>query len=263
VITGHASCDLQIYQTPTETYLQFKGRIVLEDCERLRSLCVPAISKGGDRVFIDLAQVDYIDSAGLSLLVGLKMTCKKSSSRIILLQPSRPVSDILFITKLDGIFEVVSGPEASTIRSRLAIPENLPGANAELAGGGGSQESIPGIHTKLDKVFPDLPRPGAENVGEDMSRQEQIEEYCRKAVDYMREGNYEMASEEYRNALTIDPDYLPVLNNLAIVYEKKPSWLNLAVEQWEKVVALSQQRGDQKHFDRANRHLANLRKMQG
>jgi Tfp pilus assembly protein PilF len=95
------------------------------------------------------------------------------------------------------------------------------------------------------------------------SQKEMIEEHCRKAVEYMRVGNYDMSVIEYEKALRIDPEYLPALNNLAIVYEKQPSWLSKAIDQWEALLRLSQQRGDQKHLDRAQRHLANLRQMQG
>src|SRR6186713_2715860 len=106
MISGSAMAEIDIYETPSEIYILLRGRVVLEDCERLRSITGPVISKGADRVFVDLAGVDYVDSAGLGLLVGLKMTAKKNNSRIILLQPSKPVADILYISKLDGIFEV-------------------------------------------------------------------------------------------------------------------------------------------------------------
>jgi Tfp pilus assembly protein PilF len=92
---------------------------------------------------------------------------------------------------------------------------------------------------------------------------EKLEEHCRRAVEFMRQGNYDLSVEEYCKALEIDPDYLPALNNLAIVYEKQPSWIPKAIDQWEKVLSLSQSRGDQKHTDRAQRHLSSLRRMQG
>ena len=53
---------------------------------------------------------------------------------------------------------------------------------------------------------------------------EQVDEHCRKAVELMRQGDYEKAVEKYLEALKIDPDYLPAYNNLAIVYEKRPAW---------------------------------------
>ena len=76
----------------------------------------------------------------------------------------------------------------------------------------------------------------------------------------MRQGNYESSIECYKSALELDPDYLPALNNLAIVYEKQPSWHTLAIENWRRVLEISRQRNDEKHIDRAERHLADLTK---
>jgi anti-anti-sigma factor len=251
MITG-TSAEHQVFQTTSEAYIAFRGRIVLEDCERLRAAAVAAISRPGvDRAYVDLSQVDYIDSAGLGLLVGLKMTAKKSNARIILLAPTRTVADILYISKLEGIFEILTGAEATAVKSRITAT----GAPEQPSAPAASNES------QFGTQFPELGST-TNATPATAGRREQVEDHCRRAVEYMRQGNYEMAVEEYRAALDSDPEYLPALNNLAIVYEKQPSWNALAVEQWEKVLSLSRQRGDQKHQDRATRHLANLRSMQ-
>jgi anti-anti-sigma factor len=253
MITG-TSAEHQVFQTPTEVYIAFKGRIVLEDCERLRSACIPSISRPGvERVYVDLSQVEYIDSAGLGLLVGLKMTAKKSSARIILLAPSRTVADILYISKLEGIFDILSGAEAMAVKSRMTTA-----GSAEAAAAPGPAIEF---QSRFDTAYPEAAG-GVGGAGGSMGGREAVESHCRRAVEFMRQGNYEMAVEEYRSALSVDPEYLPALNNLAIVYEKQPSWNAQAIEQWEKVLTLSRQRGDQKHQDRATRHLANLRSMQ-
>jgi tetratricopeptide (TPR) repeat protein len=91
---------------------------------------------------------------------------------------------------------------------------------------------------------------------------EMVELHCQRAFEHMRQGAYEDSIREYKRALEYNPDYLPALNNLAIVFEKKPSWHQQAIEQWERVHQLSKMKGDQKHIDRAQKHLASLRKMQ-
>jgi len=265
-----SSAQHQSYLVQSDLLIQLQGRVVLDDIERLKGSILPGVTPDLERVYIDLSSVDYIDSAGLGFLVHLKMASKKTGSSIVLLQPSRQVSDILYISKLDGIFEVLNGAEAQAVKSRMivagtaqaAAPAGAPAgvAAAERAGtSGGTGEWL---QARLDTAFPSAEAAPAARTGGG-STQEAVEEHCRRAVDYMRQGNYEMSVEEYRSALALDPNYLPALNNLAIVYEKQPSWGALAMEQWEKVLELSRARGDQKHQDRASRHLANLRKMQG
>ncbi len=295
--------ELEIYQLRSDVYIVLRGRIVLEECERLKNNCMPLMRKGVDQVYLDLSKVEYIDSAGLGVLVGFKMTASKNRARIVLIQPSRPVADILYISKLDGIFDILTGAEADLLKAQMVQPANRIGAPvvdkfaaaaaAELPTGsapavprvgvGISPRPEPSVPPRFGVTEPKAPQPEgqplkpfAASVRSEAepeafasldtavrTQKEMIEEHCRKAVEYMKVGNYDMAVLEYEKALRIDPEYLPALNNLAIVYEKQPSWIPKAIEQWEIVLRVSQQRGDQKHMDRAKRHLANLRQLHG
>ena len=281
---GTATLELETYQSQTELYFLFRGRIVLDECEKLRSTCLPMVGKGIETVMVDLAKVDFIDSAGLGLLVGFKMTASKSKARIMLVQPAKPVADILYVSKLDGIFEVVNGAAGDALRARMMQPGNkitpgqapsgmssmggLPSAGEVAKAGGVSADWM---NSKLDTAFSDSaaatsrppagPAAGMSSSVAPKGSKEIVEEHCRKAVEYMRQGNYDMSVSEYNEALELDPDYLPALNNLAIVYEKQPSWAARAIETWDRVLRISQDRGDSKHTDRAQRHLANLRQM--
>jgi len=53
-----------------------------------------------------LANVSFIDSQGLSALIALKKTITASGGRIVLVQPTRVVEQILEITQLNRIFEI-------------------------------------------------------------------------------------------------------------------------------------------------------------
>ena len=279
---GGSVMELEIYQTGSDVYFQLRGRVVLEECDRLKSTCIPLINKGLEQVVVDLSKVDYIDSAGLGVLVGLKMTASKNKARIVLLHPSRSVSDILYISKLDGIFDIMTGSEAELLRVQIAQPENLlpggavPAPDGSASSGGGTEgDTEPRALAKgatddvsarsgvasLD-IHPSSPMGSASGGDSEPDLREKLEEHCRRAVEFMRQGSYESSVEEYQKALALDPQYLPALNNLAIVYEKQPSWVPKAIEQWETVLRLSRARNDQKHVDRAERHLASLRKMQ-
>lgn len=274
-MTGAPALNLEVYQARTDVYFAAHGRIVLEECERFKDVCVPLINRGIDQVIIDLSQVDFIDSAGLGVLVGLKMTASKNKARIVLLQPSRPVADILFISKLDGIFDIMTGAEAELLKSQIVQPafrlsddeKTARPRQATPAPVAAAMPSEDWSQPKMDAVPPESrdssTASGSESGAELRGHRDQIEEHCRRAVEHMRQANYDLSVEEYEKALAIDPDYLPALNNLAIVFEKQPSWNSKAIDRWEHVLRLSQNRGDQKHIDRAQRHLANLRRMTG
>lgn len=247
------STTLEIYQAGTELLIVVRGRIVLEDLSRLKQTILPRIVRGIENVYVDLFRVEYVDSAGLGLLIGLKMQSKSQGAAITLLDPNKIVSDVLTISRVDGIFEVLRGQESSAVRERLALDTNLLRTEDSAVAAGGDLAA--GAH------LPYVSADGNLNVesDDDSGHREAVEEHCRNAVEALRQGNYEESINCYRSALELDPNYLPALNNLAIVYEKQPNWHSQAVETWQRVLDVSRQRNDAKHIDRAQRHLTDLR----
>jgi len=264
--------EINIYRANNNLYIEINGRIVLDVCEIIKNVAVSLIDKGINQVYVDLAFVDYIDSAGLGVLVGLKATSNKNKARLVLVSPSPGVMDILTISKLDMIFDIITGSESELLKQSLALKEYLikniveeePIPKKVPMGEAPGREETPakktasaGAKAKQPPAAPETPPMPPPAAGK--SVKEQVDEHCRKAVELMRQGDYEKAVEKYIDALKLDPDYLPAYNNLAIVYEKRPSWRGKAIETWEKVLELSQGIGDQKHIDRAQKHLSTLK----
>ncbi len=260
--------ELKIYKSDHNVYVEIAGRILLDQCEKLKNSITTLIDKGINIVYMDFSNVDFVDSAGLGVLVGLKMTANKNKTRVVIVSPSNKFADILEVSKLDSIFDIIDGAEAELLKASLTLPEyvfKLPeeeeeGVPVDISSVGSSapaesdEESVP---NQVPSEQPSSePMPATLKTDDDI-----IKDYCQSAVEYIRRGEYEKAVEQYLRALQIDPEYLPAHNNLAIVYEKKPSWQTKAVEQWAKVLELSQKKQDRKHIDRARKHLANLEKL--
>lgn len=260
--------ELKIYKSAHNVYVEISGQVILDECERLKNQVVALIDKGINQLYLDFGKVNFIDSAGLGVLVGLKMTASKNKARLILVSPSQNFADILSVAKLDSIFDIIDGAEAQLLQSSLMLPEYLikpveevkPAAKVSfggvaqpppLKGDLEAEVKVAGAEAELKATLP----PAFE------STQELIAQYCKSAIEHIRQGEYEKAVAAYLNAVQLDPEYLPALNNLAIVYEKRPSWLAKAIEQWEKVLEISQKKGDQKHIERARKHLAQLKKL--
>ncbi|MBI1178379.1 STAS domain-containing protein [bacterium] len=55
---------------------------------------------------VNLAEVSFIDSQGLSALIALKKSIGANGGRIVLIRPTRVVEQILEITQLNRIFEI-------------------------------------------------------------------------------------------------------------------------------------------------------------
>jgi len=82
------------------------GRIVFgEESAYLRDVVKKAVAEN-NRIVLDLAGVDYIDSGGLGTLVGLFTTARNSGGSIKLANLTQRVGDLLQVTKLLTVFEV-------------------------------------------------------------------------------------------------------------------------------------------------------------
>jgi len=227
--------------------VRVEDRFILDQCEPLREAVLAALGPSVSHVLFDLSKTDFIDSAGLATLVAIKMKANETKARLTLLNPSPPVEDVLVISKLNQIFEIASGLEAEKLAGSLASPENLVRTIGEA-------EEKRGFSSADDLK---IKEPEEAKKGPDASKI--VNELCRSAVEAFREGKYEESIRFYRQALDIDPENLSARNNLAIVFEKRPEWRKNAIEQWEIVLQLSEKLGDEKHKERAERHLEALR----
>ncbi len=62
---------------------------------------------GPRNIEVDLSQTAFIDSCGLGALIALHKTAASRQGRLLLVNPQSPVQQILELTRLDGILEIV------------------------------------------------------------------------------------------------------------------------------------------------------------
>ncbi len=86
--------------------LDARGRITLgEETQGLREKISECARAGQLRIVLDLGEITYIDSAGLSTLVAAYTTVRKRGGDLKLLNLTRRVHDLLQITRLSTVFE--------------------------------------------------------------------------------------------------------------------------------------------------------------
>jgi len=80
---------------------------------------------------------------------------------------------------------------------------------------------------------------------------------------YKETARWEPAIEQYQAAIALDPAYLSSWNNLALVYERSGADRALAVQAWQRLLALARLQGSGLHVERAERHLRELGRAPG
>ncbi len=86
--------------------LDLSGKIVLGEGDiqikdRIRDL----LADGQRRILLNLADVGYIDSAGLGAIISCYTTSKREGGQLKLVHLTKKVQDLLAITKLITVFE--------------------------------------------------------------------------------------------------------------------------------------------------------------
>ncbi|HUR34751.1 MAG TPA: STAS domain-containing protein [Vicinamibacterales bacterium] len=86
--------------------LDVKGRITLgEGDELLKDKVNSLLNQGLKKIVLNLAEVPYIDSAGLGEIVRTYTTVSRQGGNLKLLALTKRITDLLAITKLLTVFE--------------------------------------------------------------------------------------------------------------------------------------------------------------
>jgi len=86
--------------------LDIKGRVQLgEGDEMLKDKVNSLLNQGRKKIILNLAEVPYIDSAGLGEVVRTFTTVSRQGGNLKLLNLTKRITDLLAITKLLTVFD--------------------------------------------------------------------------------------------------------------------------------------------------------------
>ena len=96
------------------TVLDLKGKVTLgEGDEALKDKINSLLLQNRKRILLNLANVPYIDSAGLGEIVRTYTTVSRQGGQLKLVNLTKRITDLLMITKLLTVFETFdTEPEA-------------------------------------------------------------------------------------------------------------------------------------------------------
>jgi len=97
--------------------LDIKGRVTLgEGDELLKDKVNSIVSQGRSKIVLNLAEVPYLDSAGLGEVVRAYTTVSRQGGSLKLLSLTKRITDLLSITKLLTVFDTFEA-EDEAVRS--------------------------------------------------------------------------------------------------------------------------------------------------
>ena len=104
-------------QSGSVTVLDLSGKVTLgEDSTLLKDKLQSLLHQGKKNLIFNLAQVSYVDSAGLGALVSAYTTVTREGGSLKLVNVTKRLQDLLSITKLLTVFETFDS-EDEALRS--------------------------------------------------------------------------------------------------------------------------------------------------
>lgn len=85
--------------------LDFEGELDTYSCQEVRDSITRLIEEGKKQILIDMAGVEYIDSAGLGTLVGGLKRAVENDRLLKIVHPNEQIQKVLHITGLVRVFE--------------------------------------------------------------------------------------------------------------------------------------------------------------
>jgi anti-sigma B factor antagonist len=95
------------------TIVDISGGIILgEESAALRELVRDLLTKGHKKILFNVGEVHYIDSTGLGSLIGAFTSVRKQGGDLKLFNLTNKVQDVLQITKLYTVFDILNDETA-------------------------------------------------------------------------------------------------------------------------------------------------------
>src|ERR1035438_6607930 len=111
------SCKAAVRHAGNVAIIDLSGRVTLgEGCALVRATIKDLVQEGQINLLLNLAEVSYMDSAGLGELVGSYASITNKGGKIKLLNPQGRVAEVLNVTKLYTVFETFTD-EATALQS--------------------------------------------------------------------------------------------------------------------------------------------------
>ena len=108
------SVDIDVRSQGQVKVIKLRGRLSLgEPVDRLRATVEDLLSAGDNRLVLDLAELNTMDSSGIGLLSRFLTSTKQQGGSLKLVNPSKFVMQTLKLVGLLNLFEVFPDSQAA------------------------------------------------------------------------------------------------------------------------------------------------------
>jgi anti-anti-sigma factor len=97
---------MQVQFQENDARVNISGEFTFTDHAAFRDVACRLFQAKGDTIVIDLSQLQFIDSAGLGMLLLARDEASKSTRKLVLSRPQGQVRRMFTVTKFDELFTI-------------------------------------------------------------------------------------------------------------------------------------------------------------
>lgn len=86
--------------------LRIVGEVVAQNCAELRTAVMDVLPRKPRRIILNLAEVPFMDTSGIGVLIGVRATLKSKGTALEVDQPSRKVRQVFTTMRLAAVFGI-------------------------------------------------------------------------------------------------------------------------------------------------------------
>ncbi|TSB45853.1 STAS domain-containing protein [Alkalicoccobacillus porphyridii] len=103
--------DIQVEENGNQKNVLLSGEIDTYTAPKLREALIPLAEASGSQLIIDLSEVQYIDSTGLGIFVGVLKATDTNGGSLTLTGMTERIKRLFVITGLDEVITIVDRRE--------------------------------------------------------------------------------------------------------------------------------------------------------
>ncbi|MFU0801327.1 MAG: STAS domain-containing protein [Xylanivirga thermophila] len=105
---------MQIYREGSTVFIKPKDEISFSTVILVKNKIYDFLNADDKVIELDLSDVEFMDSAGLGMLISLVKIMKARGGKLVVAYPQLGVQKLLEMTKMDSIMDIRKTPEQTT-----------------------------------------------------------------------------------------------------------------------------------------------------
>ena len=111
-MTDTPAFDLEVSMHQDDPVFHLHGRLMdQQQADRLMGALDEVLSKGHERIVLDLEKLQYMNSTGLNILINVLTRARNAGGDAVISGLSASVRQLFVVTKLDSVFTIANGVE--------------------------------------------------------------------------------------------------------------------------------------------------------